>query len=383
MNYELFYPYDNSRLWTKNFILLSIVNFLVYASTYMLLPATVLRMMEQPSCNYIGIGLSLAVFGIGMFLPGMFNSYLIDRFKRKSICMLSITGMALTGYLHLYIDTLDQLMFLRLAQGALFGMATMTVGSTLVIDVTVSHRRTSANMATNRISLLAIAWGLAVGIGLMTYSNFENTIYVYTVNMVISLLLLVFVGVAFRAPLQSPVISLDRYLLPRALYPAICTTMLSVISGIVIMRIFTFYFYLYLLVGMAIAFLTIRFHWPDKFKMKLGAFSIAASMMILLTTHAFTESCIASILLGAGMGLCATTLYSIMIQVARHCERGTAHNTFQLFWESGILVGILLECVSGSRTSLLYVISLSLIALVLLIYKLSLQKWYKNQLENK
>ena len=179
MNHEFFYPYDNSKLWTKNLILLSIINFLIYASTYMLLPATSLWMMQEIICGYREICLSLVAFGVGAFLPGIFNSYLIDQFKRKNVCLLSLIGMAVASYLYPYMNTLEQVMALRLVQGAWFGIATMTIGSSLVIDVTISHRRTSANVVTNKITLFAIVVGIIAGIGIMSHESFERVIQVY------------------------------------------------------------------------------------------------------------------------------------------------------------------------------------------------------------
>lgn len=386
MNHEFFYPYDNSKLWTKSLILLSITYFLIYASTYMLLPATSLWMMQQAVYDYSEICLSLGAFGIGIFLPGLFNSYIIDRFKRKTICTLSLVCMTLIGYLYLLIDTPEQWMGLRMIHGAFFGISTMTIGSTMAIDVTISHRRTSANLALNRISLLAITSGLIAGVGIMSLGNFEKIIWIFIISMAISILLLLFVRITFRAPLQSSLFSLDRFLLPRAFYPAIIVMMLSVIIGIMILKIFTVYFYISLLVGISLAFFVTRYtrvRWSEKNRIEIGIMTIVSSLIVLFITQTLAGSCIAALLLGMGISICATTLYTMMIQVAVHCERGTSNNTYQLFWELGIIVSVLLEYLFNNQTKILYLISLSLAALVLLIYELSLHKWYKQQVENK
>ena len=87
---DFFFPYEKAKLWTGNMVLLSLSNFLLYASLYMMLPALPLWMVRHWYCSYAEAGAAIAVFGLAMFLPGTFNSYLIDTFKRKSVCFIAI-----------------------------------------------------------------------------------------------------------------------------------------------------------------------------------------------------------------------------------------------------------------------------------------------------
>ena len=86
---DFFFPYEKAKLWTGNMFLLSLSNFLLYASLYMMLPVLPLWMVRHWYCSYAEAGAAIAVFGLAMFLPGTFNSYLIDTFKRKSVCFSS------------------------------------------------------------------------------------------------------------------------------------------------------------------------------------------------------------------------------------------------------------------------------------------------------
>ena len=51
---------------------------------------TALWMVRHWYCSYAEAGAAVAVFGLAMFLPGAFNSYLIDTFKRKSVCLVAM-----------------------------------------------------------------------------------------------------------------------------------------------------------------------------------------------------------------------------------------------------------------------------------------------------
>ena len=386
MNPEYFHPYDNSRLWTGNLILLTAASFLLYASVYMLLPAVPIWLMQSGFCNYTEIAGSVALFGVGVFLPGMFNSFLIDRFRRKHVCLLSLLGLLALTWLYPYTSSLWQIAALRVGQGALFGIATMTLGSTLAIDVTASHRRTSANVALTWMNRLGMALGLSAGVFAFSWGGIQTAVYASVMLGGVAVLLTLFVRVAFRAPLQPPLLSLDRFLLPRSLYPAVCLMLIASVLGVLAARVYTEFFYLFLAGGFILASIVVGRmlqRMSGRVRMELGTASLVSGFLAFLLWDTLTGSYLSAVLLGAGIGLCASCLYAVMIEVALHCERGTANNTYQLFWELGIAAGVLLEACLGEAPSTLYLASLCLCALVLLIYELSLHKWYNKQLENK
>ena len=102
---DFFFPYEKAKLWTGNMVLLSLSNFLLYASLYMMLPALPLWMVRHWYCSYAEAGAAVAVFGLAMFLPGAFNSYLIDTFKRKSVCLVAMLLFVASSLLYPYVAT--------------------------------------------------------------------------------------------------------------------------------------------------------------------------------------------------------------------------------------------------------------------------------------
>ena len=161
---DFFFPYEKAKLWTGNMVLLSLSNFLLYASLYMMLPALPLWMVRHWYCSYAEAGAAVAVFGLAMFLPGAFNSYLIDTFKRKSVCLVAMLLFVASSLLYPYVATVGFIALVRAVQGGLFSVITMTTGSTLVIDVTASRRRTDANIAFSWVGRFGMVAGLALGI---------------------------------------------------------------------------------------------------------------------------------------------------------------------------------------------------------------------------
>ena len=48
----------------------------------------------------------------------------------------------------------------------------------------------------------------------------------------------------------------------------------------------------------------------------------------------------AGFLTGLGMGFSLLQFLRMMIRLPLHCERGTGYHTYQLLWESGVMLGV-------------------------------------------
>ena len=129
---DFFFPYERAKLWTRDMVILSLSNFFLYISLYIMLPVLPLWMVQHWYCSYAEAGGAVAVFGLTMFLPGPCNSYIIDTFKRKSVCVITLALLAGVSLLYPYVATVGLVALLRMVQGALFSVVTMTTGSTLV-----------------------------------------------------------------------------------------------------------------------------------------------------------------------------------------------------------------------------------------------------------
>lgn len=374
----------DSKLWTSNFVCLSITNLLLYASIYMLLPVIPLWLQNVWSSGPTEIMLALSVFGIGMFLPGMFNSFLIDYFKRKQICFWSLLGLCITTYLYPMLETFSTLIVCRLIQGMLFGTATMSIGSTLVIDTTDSQHRTKACIVSSWMCRVGMVLGLLSGVYIFHHFDFQTMIHISLSLGVGAMLFPMFTKVMFRAPLEPNVFSLDRFILPRALYPAISLLPIAMIFGLLITHFTSETNYLFLSVGVCLAFISAKHIFQkqtDSLRMMIGIIFLTIGLMGLMMCNNIIER-YASLSIGIGLSLSASSMYRMMIKVPLHCERGTSNNTYQLFWETGVIIGICIGLMLSEANISIYTTSLSLCALVFINYALSLHKWYIKHLNN-
>ena len=173
---DFFFPYEKAKLWTGNMFLLSLSNFFALCITIhdascaafmdgAALGIAVMRKQEQP----------LLFSGWPCSFREHSTATLLIRSNVKSVCFIAIFLFVASSLLYPYVATVGFVALVRAVQGGLFSVITMTTGSTLVIDVTASRRRTDANIAFAWAGRLEWWWVLPWGsifilIGIFTIS---------------------------------------------------------------------------------------------------------------------------------------------------------------------------------------------------------------------
>ena len=208
-------------LWNKNFSLLIVANVLLFMGVFMLFPMLENVVGERWGCSFLSTAFIMMAFPLAMFVPGVFNNYLVDTFSRKHVCTRSIILLAVCGVLYLYVPHLWTAVLLWILQGVCLGVALMATGSTLVIDVTPSHKRNEANRIFSWAGLLGILGGFLLECYGARYLSVEQRLYLSSALCMASALLISMVSVSFRAPLDLPLCSFDRFLLFRTLLPGV------------------------------------------------------------------------------------------------------------------------------------------------------------------
>ena len=224
-------------LWNRNFSLLIAANILLYIAVYMLFPLIHRWMIQAWSCSELQAAGVTAVFGIALFLPGAFNNYLVDTFSRKNVCTRSIMLLALVGILYPYVSSVEMVVLLRILQGALFGIVLMATGSTLAIDVTPSNNRNAANRVFTWSSIVGMLSGIIIGIEGGNYLSFDTLLYFSAFLCAVAIVLVSMVTVCFRAPLDLPLCSFDRFILFRTLLPGINMMTVPMVLGMLFIMI--------------------------------------------------------------------------------------------------------------------------------------------------
>ena len=330
-------------LWNRNFSLLIAANILLYIAVYMLFPLIHRWMIQAWSCSELQAAGVTAVFGIALFLPGAFNNYLVDTFSRKNVCTRSIMLLALVGILYPYVSSVEMVVLLRILQGALFGIVLMATGSTLAIDVTPSNNRNAANRVFTWSSIVGMLSGIIIGIEGGNYLSFDTLLYFSAFLCAVAIVLVSMVTVCFRAPLDLPLCSFDRFILFRTLLPGINMMAVPMVLGMLFIMISNTFFYLCIGSGFLI-YLLVRqvFTRPmnGRIQIFIGQLFTGAGLMLLCNADTGEYLYGAGLLVGIGVGFSIGQFLRMMILLPLHCERGTGYHTYQLLWETGVMLGI-------------------------------------------
>ena len=224
-------PPVHINLWHKEFWMVALASLLVPMAVYMFLPVLPLWLPLQGDYGDRELSMVMGATGVGVFLFGTFCSYLVQHFRRNSVCIESILLMTLTiGLLH-YVQwayrwiggshdecVLLMLLAQRLLMGAAYGLAQMVLGSTLVIDTCESSKRTEANYSAAWFARFALALGPLAGMVVYRSFGFDGVIIASMASAVLAALLICSVHFPFRAPEEGVhLFSFDRFFLPQAM----------------------------------------------------------------------------------------------------------------------------------------------------------------------
>lgn len=337
-------------LWNKNFSLLIAANILLFIGVYMLFPLFFQWMVKEWGFTVSQVSILVALFAPAMFIPGAFNNYLVDTFSRKQVCIRSVIMLAAIGLISPYVPQQWMAVGLWMLQGVFFSLALMATGSTLVIDVTPSSKRNAANRVFTWTSILSTIFGLLIGLDGPSMLPISKLLYLSSALCGCSAFLITMVQVCFRAPLDLPLCSFDRFILFRTLLPGLNMLCVPIVLGMVLSAMPDALFYLSI-VGGFIVYLLLRqlssISQNGKLQVFLGQVLTLAGLVVLLVVDSGVHLHASGFLIGLGTGFSIGHFLQMMILLPMHCERGTSYQTFQLLWQLGF-VAALAVAVSGS-----------------------------------
>ncbi len=329
-------------------------------------------------------GRTMMLYCVGLFLPGSISSFLLDRYRRKSVCrwsVLFLLGVSLVATLNIPIWLVG---LCRLLQGSAFALFHIALGSTILIDITVSERRDYAAYIYFWVSRLALGIGPALGIIALHPVYWQYLKYLPVVCAVLSVYLIIRLRVPFRAPIRNKVFSMDRFWLPHCTPLVLLLLPVAMSVGIEMALNMNPLFYVYLLVGLVVSLL---FHFMVFYRADLraevvtGLAALIAAFLLLLTRGDVDTTPVAAGLSGYGLGNVSGRLQGFFTAVSKHTDRGSAQGTYKLTMESALCIGFFLPCVLGiTDTFGCYLVSLIMICLCLPFYLLYVNGWFKNHI---
>jgi MFS family permease len=346
---------DNTdRLWTTGFICACVANFMTCFSFFLLMPTLPFYLVERFAAGKSLIGILVSGFIISALLTRPFSAYLVDKFSRKTVYLISFVFFVASYAGYFVAGSVLSFLFLRLWHGVTWG-AISTSGNTVAIDIMPSRKRGEGIGFYGMAATLSVAAGPMVGLFLYNRYDFNLIFYTAMISGIIGLVAASFIKVTARVPFKHPAVSLDRFISVKGIPIGINLVLLSVSYGMVLSFAAMYgkeigvenagLFFMLMALGTA-GSRTFIGKWIDRGKIHQvtlsGAVIIAVSFILFTFYRTSSIYYISAFTIGIGWGILFPSFQTLFVNIVPHNQRGTANSTFFTSLDTGVGGGIYL-----------------------------------------
>ena len=182
------------KLWTKDFILIALNNFLTHIVFYILMVTMALYVTKEFHTSHSMAGLSIGIFVLASLVARIFAGKYMDIIGRKQSMIGALIVFVIAMFLHLLIDQFALFMLIRLIHGASHGFIT-TIAGAIVADLIPDELRGEGTGYYATSMNLAMAIGPFIGLYVSEHASFQIIFLVGTLIAVIDLILSLFLKV--------------------------------------------------------------------------------------------------------------------------------------------------------------------------------------------
>ena len=384
------------RLWHRDFWCLSLANMLISTVVYgqIFLAQSI---VDKAHLTHDVAAKGWGAYGVGLFALGVFVSYLVQRYKRRRVCILAMIGILVAIGGMTFIPSMPMemrailLLTSRFAVGMFFGLAQMVLSSTLVIDICESYQRTEANYVVAWFGRLAVAIGPFSAILIHQYFGCDVLSWTTIVLGIFAVILVHAVNIPFRLPSENiKLFSIDRFILLKSWMLFVNLFLVSVAVGIVVaLHWYDAFFFAAMMVGFFLAVLAEKIVFANA---ELKSEAVAGMLLLgfallMMWTGQDTSGITSAICVGLGAGLLGSRFLLFFIKLRDHCQRGTSQSSCFLSWESGMALGLAIGvgCFCndvatpynvGNHHSTVLLVALAFVIAALAMYVGFTHKWY-------
>lgn len=377
----------SQRLWSKDFIFVTIVNLFMYLIHYMLIVTITQFTIETYHASESIGGLAAGVFIIGMLAGRLGAGRIIDHLQPKNVLIGGVIGSIIAIALYFTIHSILILMFVRFIHGIAFGFSSTATGT--ISSRLIPEERKGEGIGYYGLSVtLASAFGPFLGLVLNNNLGFSSIFGISLISIVVSFSFTLLIK---KLPMNHDIVTeeqsrpkgLSAFLQKEAL-PISCVVILVGIAYASVLSFLSIYSEMlhlvtassfFFIVFAVVTFVTRPFTgkiydyfgenkvmYPVllSFAIGLAILSIVSSPFLLLLSAAF---------IGFGYGTIVPTAQAIAIQQSPTSKMGLATSTFYIFVDFGagmgpFILGLLIPFM-GYRYLYLAMAGLIIIAMIL------------------
>lgn len=337
------------KLWTKDFTLIIIINFLVFMNHLMIL-STFPFYIEYLGGSETIAGLAAALFSIVAVVCRPVIGWMLDNGKRKAILIIGLCGMALMPIGYLVLSTMFLAFVCRMIHGASLAFSN-TSTSTIATDIIPKSRFAEGMGMFGLATALATACAPALGLALMDHMGFTTLFLFAAISIVIALILFLLLRVPEIKVEPKPFTV--KGLLDKDALPASFTALIFMLTYGALEN-FTAKFAAeqnlpsggIFFAVMAVALLITRLSAgkvTDQRGEGIFAYACNIAMLVAFLLMGLCPNIVtyllSAVLAGFGFGGLEPALQSMAVAIAPPERRGSANSTFLCAYDIGIGVG--------------------------------------------
>lgn len=347
---------QKEKLWTKDFISVSLVNFVMMLSMYLLIVTMASYATDAYDASTSMAGLASSIFIIGVLFARLYGGKEVTRIGSKRMLIGGILFFVVITALYLIPSNIYVLLVVRFLHGIGIGFASTATG-TIVAQVVPASRKGEGISYFSLSVILSTAIGPLIGLPMISQYGYESMfIFSLIVGMFclpIALMVKEPVVDSSAADVRSRGFNLAKYLEPNALPVSIVMFVIALAYSGTLSFIASFakeadlteagsmYFFVY---AMAVLFSR---PFTGKLMDAKGANFVAYPAMMAFALGMFTLSqansgavfLLAAALIGLGYGNFQSVAQTVAIKMTPPHRMGLATSTFFIMMDIGIGVG--------------------------------------------
>lgn len=351
---------NKSKLWTKDFIIITLTTFFAFLTFYLLMTTLTVHAIEAFSASQSQAGLVSTMFVIGTLIARFITGKYIDIIGRKKLLLGGLILFLIASISYFPIHNLNLLMVLRFIHGIAFGLA-VTVMPTAVMDIIPDDRRGEGTSYYSLSTILATAIGPFLGIFITQHADFNMIFIACTVFSALSIIIILFAKISevemtkedmnamkgfkfdYFFEKKAIPISIISFIMGLA-YSGILSYLNAYAIKINLTDVASLFFIVYAVVCLVSRPLTGKLldSKGDNAVMYPSLISFVAGLIFISqASHSFTFL-LAGVLVALGYGTVFTCVQTIAIKVSPRQKLGLATSTFFILTDAGMGVGPLL-----------------------------------------
>lgn len=349
-------------LWTKEFVIVSFINFLVTLVFYLLMVTIAKYAVNEFHVSASTAGLVSSIFIIGALLGRLGGGRIISQLGSKKTLLYGVIAFLMTTFLYFIAVNITLLFIVRLMQGIAAGLVG-TVTGTIIAQIVPAHRR-GEGIGYFSLSLI-IATAIGPYFGLLLLQKFGGFDVIFMINATLSIIV---VGMFFlikfpdyltkmagssQTAQQEHTGFLSKFIESRAVpisfvalfvgfaYSGVLSFMSLYTVEIDLEKIGGYFFLIYAVVVILTRPVTGKLLdarganvviYPCLLIFAIGMylFSSAAASIVFI---------VAAILIGIGYGNFTSVAQAVAVKEVPHERMGLATSTFYIFYDFGLGFG--------------------------------------------